>query len=152
MFPMLYKAVQGINSRSVNATVTETRVRYAETDQMGVAYHANYLVWCEMGRTDFIRQHIKSYAEVERDGVALAVSEANVRYHSAARYDELLRIHTTLMDVRSRALTFSYLISRVDDDEKLASAMTTLVALGPNHRPRSIPPELRARLEAVTGP
>ena len=49
----------------MNATVTETRVRYAETDQMGVAYHANYLIWCEMGRTDFIRTHVKSYAEVE---------------------------------------------------------------------------------------
>jgi acyl-CoA thioester hydrolase len=149
---MLYKAVRGINSRSVNATVTETRVRYAETDQMGVAYHANYLIWCEMGRTDFIRQHIKSYAEVEREGVALAVSEANVRFHAAARYDELLRIHTTLTDVRSRALTFAYQISRAADNEKLATATTTLVALGPNHRPTSIPAELRAKLEAVTGP
>ncbi len=148
---MLYKAGRGINSRSVNATVTETRVRYAETDQMGVAYHANYLVWCEMGRTDFIRQHIKSYAEVEREGVALAVSEANIRFHAAARYDELLQIRTTLTDVRSRALTFDYQISRLADGERLASATTTLVALGPNHRPAALPADLRARLQAVQG-
>jgi acyl-CoA thioester hydrolase len=131
--------------------VTETRVRYAETDQMGVAYHANYLVWCEMGRTDFIRQHVKSYADIEREGVALAVAEANVRYHAGARYDEMVRIETTLAEVRSRALVFDYHITRAADGERLASARTTLVALGPGRRPMSIPKELRARLEEVQG-
>lgn len=132
------------------STVTETRVRYAETDQMGVAYHANYLVWCEMGRTDFIRQHFKSYADVERDdGVGLAVSEAVVRFHAGARYDELVRIETTLTDVRSRALRFAYVITRASDGERLASAQTTLVALNAERRPTTMPAELRSRLEAV---
>lgn len=132
-------------------TVTETRVRYAETDQMGVAYHANYLVWCEMGRTDFIRQHFKSYADVEHDGVALAVAEASVRYHAGARYDELVRIETTLADVRSRALVFDYVITRAGDGERLATARTTLVALNRDRRPAAMPGDLRARLAAVAG-
>ena len=66
-------------------TTIEFRVRYAETDQMGVVYHANYLVWCEVGRTELIRQRFASYAEVERAGVLLAVSEASLRFHAAAR-------------------------------------------------------------------
>ena len=134
----------------MHATVTETRVRYAETDQMGVAYHANYLIWCEMGRTDFIRQHIKSYAEVEREGIALAVSEANVRFHAAATYDQVVHIETTLTEVRSRAMTFDYLVSRASDGERLATARTTLVSLTAG-RPATLPQDLRARLEAVKG-
>lgn len=126
-------------------------MRYAETDQMGVAYHANYLVWCEMGRTDFIRHHVRSYAELEREGVALAVSEATVRYHAPARYDEVIRVTTTLTDVRSRALTFEYLISRDPGGERLATARTTLVSIAPGGRPVAMPEALRAQLEAVRG-
>ena len=65
-------------------TSSEVRVRYAETDQMGVAYHANYLVWCEVGRTDFIRHLGVTYAEMERRGVRLAVADAHLRYHASA--------------------------------------------------------------------
>ena len=133
------------------STSTETRVRYAETDQMGVAYHANYLIWCDMGRTDFIRQHVRSYADIERDGVALAVSDASVRYHAAAHYDELVRVTTTLVEVRSRALVFDYLITRQPDGERLASASTTLVSLGPDGKLTAMPADLRARLEVVKG-
>lgn len=132
-------------------TVTETRVRYAETDQMGVAYHANYLVWCEMGRTEFIRQHFKSYADVERDGVRLAVSDASIRFHAAARYDEVVRVATTLADVRSRALVFDYVITRAVSGERLATARTTLVSMDAGGRPAAMPGELRHRLEAVRG-
>jgi acyl-CoA thioester hydrolase len=66
-------------------TTSEFRVRYSETDQMGVVYHTNYLVWCEIGRTDFIRSTGITYAELERRGVLLAVSDIAIRYHSAAR-------------------------------------------------------------------
>lgn len=133
------------------ATVTETRVRYAETDQMGVAYHANYLVWCEMGRTDFIREHVRSYAELEREGVALAVSEATVRFHAGARYDDLVRIETTLAEVRSRALVFDYVITRAPGGERLATARTALVSVGTDRRPVVMPEALRARLAEVQG-
>ena len=94
----------------------EIRVRYAETDQMGVVYHANYLVWCEMGRTDFIRDLGLSYAAMERSGVSLAVSELSARYHAPARYDDLIRVRTTLVDVRSRMIVFDYRITNADPE------------------------------------
>jgi len=121
----------------------ELRVRYAETDQMGVVYHANYLVWCEMGRTDFIRHLGLSYAEMERNGVALAVSELSARFHAAAHYDELIRVRTTLVDVRSRMVAFEYLVSNANTEQRLVSARTTLVALDRLGRPISFPPEVR---------
>jgi len=135
----------------VPSTSTETRVRYAETDQMGVAYHANYLIWCEMGRTDFIRHHVRSYADLEREGVALAVSDASVRYHAAVRYDEVVRIETTLAEVRSRALVFEYRMTRQPGGERLATARTTLVSLGTDGKLTAMPDDLRAKLERVRG-
>jgi acyl-CoA thioester hydrolase len=132
------------------ATAIEFRVRYAETDQMGVVYHANYLVWCEMGRTDLIRQRYASYAEVERSGVMLAVSDATLRFHAAARYDELIRVETRVAEVRSRTVTFEYLITRVPAEggqpERLVSARTTLIALDRASRPRTMPADLLSRL------
>src|SRR3954462_508698 len=89
---------------------TEFRVRYAETDRMGVVYYANYLVWCEVGRVEFMRALGRSYAQLERDGVGLAVAEARVRYLAPARFDDLVRIETTLSGVRSRAVSFDYVI------------------------------------------
>jgi acyl-CoA thioester hydrolase len=122
----------------------EFRVRYAETDQMGVVYHTNYLIWCEVGRTDFIRTRGMSYADIERAGIGLAVSELSARFHGAARYDELIRVRTTLAEVRSRGITFDYLISRVNDGSKLVTARTALVSIDPNGRPVALPPGVRA--------
>lgn len=131
------------------------RVRYAETDQMGVAYHANYLVWCEVGRTDFIRALGITYAEMERRGVLLAVADAHVRYHASARYDDMVRVETTLTAVRSRLVEFHYELSRIPPDgpvERLASASTALVCLAPGGRPATLPSDLRAVLAgAVAG-
>ena len=121
----------------------ELRVRYAETDQMGVVYHANYLVWCEMGRTDFIRRLGVTYADMERGGISLAVSELSARFHAAARYDDLIRVQTTLGDVRSRMIAFNYLISNAMTNQRLVSARTTLVSLDRDGRPVSLPAELR---------
>ena len=109
----------------------EFRVRYAETDQMGVVYHANYLVWCEVGRTDFIRARGMSYADMERAGIGLAVSELTARFHSAARYDDMIRVRTTLAEVRSRGITFDYVISNADDGHRLVTARTALVSIDP---------------------
>ena len=129
-------------------SISEFRVRYTETDQMGVAYHANYLIWCEIGRTDYIRQHGLSYARMERDGLLLAVSEANVRFHASARYDELVRVETTLASVKSRALTFDYLISNADTGERLATARTSLVSINAAGRPVAMPAAMRSALES----
>lgn len=130
-------------------TTVEFRVRYAETDQMGVVYHANYLVWCEIGRTELIRERFASYAQVERSGVMLAVSEASLRFHAAARYDDLIRVVTRVSEVRSRTVAFEYTIFRLAEagqPERLVSARTTLVALDPESRPRKLPAELVSRL------
>ena len=123
------------------------RVRYAETDQMGVVYHANYLVWCEIGRTEFIRTLGVSYAEMERAGVSLAVSEVSMRYHGAARYDNMIRVETTLSDVRSRMMTFDYLCSNAENGQRFVSARTSLVSLDRQGRPTALPAELRRLFE-----
>ena len=136
-------------SQDDRSTTIEFRVRYAETDQMGVVYHANYLVWCEIGRTELIRERFASYAEVERAGALLAVSEAKLRFHAPARYDDLIRVVTRVASVRSRAVSFEYVIFRVPEagpPERLVSASTSLVAIDRDSRPRTLPPELLARL------
>lgn len=122
----------------------EFRVRYAETDQMGVVYHTNYLVWCEVGRTDYIRMRGMSYADIERAGIGLAVSELSARFHGAARYDDLIRVRTTLADVRSRGITFDYVISKVETGERLVTARTALVSIDRAGRPVAMPADVRA--------
>ena len=86
----------------------EFRARYSETDQMGIVYHANYMPWCEIGRTELIRRLWRSYADLEAEGVLLAVTEVSLRYHASARYDDLVRVVTTLGAVRSRGVSFDY--------------------------------------------
>lgn len=131
---------------TLQRSVSELRVRYAETDRMGVVYHANYLIWCEIGRTDLIRSLGTTYASMERDGVSLAVAEASLRFHAAARYDDLVRVETTVADVRSRAITFDYVITKVDTGERLVSARTTLVSLDPTGRTIALPSGVRELL------
>ncbi len=127
---------------------TELRVRYAETDQMGVVYHANYLVWCEIGRTDYIRALGTPYAQLEREGLALAVAEATLRCHASARYDDPIRVETTLTAVKSRTITFEYLITHAETRTRLVSARTTLVSLDAAGRVTALPVTMRERLEA----
>lgn len=115
------------------------RVRYAETDQMGVVYHANYLVWCEIGRTDYIRSLGRSYADMEREGIALAVSEAALRFVGSARYDDPIRVRTRLTALRSRGLEFQYRIEHEETGRLLVTATTSLVALDRTGRPARLP-------------
>jgi acyl-CoA thioester hydrolase len=96
-----------------------------------------------MGRTDFIRRRGRSYADLERSGISLAVSELSARYHAAARYDDLIRVRTSLGEVRSRMISFDYLISNAVTDQRLVSAHTTLISLDESGRPVALPPELR---------
>jgi acyl-CoA thioester hydrolase len=128
-------------------TVSDIRVRYAETDQMGVVYHANYLIWCEIGRTDFIRSRGMSYAEMERQGFLLAVTEVTMRLHASARYDDLVRVTTRLVSVRSRAVEFAYEITRPDTGASIASVGTTLVSVSPEGRPVTLSAGIRALLD-----
>ena len=130
---------------------SELRVRYAETDQMGVVYHAHYLVWCEVARTDYIRALGTPYAELERSGVLLAVADASLRYHASARYDDRIHVTVRLTRVQSRAVTFAYEITAADEEppRRLVSAETKLVVTGRDGRPRPLPPELLARFRAA---
>lgn len=113
---------------------------------MGVVYHSNYLIWCEVGRTELIRQYGRSYAEIEALGVGLAVSDAALRFLAPARYDDLVRVTTTLTEIRSRSLTFEYVISHVGRDAKLVTASTTLIGLDHAGRIARLPAELRQTL------
>ena len=125
----------------------EFRVRYAETDQMGIVYHSHYLVWCEVGRTDYIRRIGMPYAELERQGMRLAVSDATLRFHAPARYDDLVRVETTVREVRSRTMTFDYRIANVDTNAKLVVASTTLISLDREGKLTTLPQHFREQLE-----
>jgi acyl-CoA thioester hydrolase len=127
----------------------EFRVRYSETDQMGVVHHRNYLVWCEVGRTELIRARGMSYADIERAGVGLAVSELSVRFHAAARYDDLIRVRTTVADVRSRSITFDYLITKAATGERLVTARTALVSIDRAGKLVALPREVKALFETT---
>lgn len=136
-------------------SVVEFRTRYAETDQMGIIHHANYLAWCEIGRTDLIRRLWKSYAEVERDGILLAVTDVALRYHASARYDDLVRVTTTVEQVRSRSVAFAYLVERVEEDgttTRLVSARTGLTPIDRSGRPRALPADLLDALRRGAAP
>jgi acyl-CoA thioester hydrolase len=118
---------------------------------MGVVYHTNYLIWCEVGRTDYIRSVGTPYARLEREGVALAVAEATLRCHAPARYDDPIRVETVLSAIKSRTLTFDYLVMHAGTGERLASARTVLVSLDRDGRVTALPSALRELLaEAAT--
>jgi acyl-CoA thioester hydrolase len=133
--------------------VTRLRVRYGETDQMGFVYHPNYLVWCEIGRTELMRELGYAYADIERAGIRLAVAEASLRYARAARYDDSIRVVTRIETAQSRTVTFHYDILRERDDgvELLATAATKLVAIDDNGTPRRLPQELIERFRDSSG-
>lgn len=124
-------------------------MRYAETDQMKVVHHRNYLVWCELGRTDLIRMLGTSYAEIEKQGVLLAVVEANLRYHAPARYDDKIRVRTILKEARSRSVTFDYTIENAETGEKLVTARTMLASINGDGKLVSMPEQMRRALEAA---
>lgn len=120
------------------------RVRYAETDQMGVVYHANYLVWFEVGRVELIRALGIEYQNMEvADDCRIVVAEAHCRYLHPARYDERLRVRTRIADARNRTIRFSYEIFRDQDDRLLATGETTHVICGSNGRPKILPEKYR---------
>ena len=119
---------------------------------MGVVYHAEYLVWCEVGRTEFIRTLGLPYAALEARGTLLAVADASLRFLSPARYDDMIRVETTLVEVRSRAITFDYVIRNAETGARLVTARTMLVAIDRAGRHTPLPPEVRELLSRVVSP
>jgi acyl-CoA thioester hydrolase len=126
------------------------RVRYAETDQMGVVYHANYLIWFEVGRVEFIRQLGMDYRHMEQEENALiAVVEVTARYKAPARYDDELIIRTTLAGVRGSIVRFRYAILRAADDLLLCEGETVHVVVGRDMKRRDMPISYAERFAAV---
>ncbi|HEY7354035.1 MAG TPA: thioesterase family protein [Terriglobales bacterium] len=116
------------------------RVRYAETDQMGVVYHANHFIWFEVGRVEFLRQLGFSYREMERqDQCFIAVIDARCRYKAPARYDDEIIVRTHLKNARESLLHFRYELVRASDDMLLAEGETTHVVTDPEMKKRPIP-------------
>ena len=131
----------GMTKESSDAwTSTSLRVRYAETDQMGIVYYANFFVWFEIGRTDFCRQHGFAYREMEQqDGLYIMVAEARCRYKAPASYDDEITVRTCLRSARKRVLVFGYEIYRQASDELLAEGETVHVITDRDGRPRALP-------------
>ncbi len=125
-------------------TTSTLRVRYAETDQMGIVYYANFFVWFEIGRTDFCRQHGFRYRDMEQqDGLYIIVAEAKCRYKAPARYDDEILVRTCLRGARRRVLTFGYEVYRQADQQLLAEGETVHVITDREGRPRALPEKYR---------
>jgi acyl-CoA thioester hydrolase len=130
-------------------STSNLRVRYAETDQMGIVYYANFFVWFEIGRTDFCRQQGFAYREMEeQEGLYIMVAETRCRYKAPARYDDEIQVRTCLKSCRKRVLTFSYEIHRPSSGELLAEGETVHVITDRHGRPRVLPDKYRQLLEA----
>ena len=124
-----------------------TRVRYPETDRMGVAHHAHYLVWFELGRTEWMRDLGVPYGRLEeQEGVFLPVVEAGATYHASARYDDRLRIATRVAWIRRVRMRLEYRVTRAEDGLLLATGFTVHAAVGRDGKPCRLPAALRARL------
>ena len=128
-------------------STSRVRVRYAETDQMGIVYYANYLVWFEVGRTDLLRHAGWSYREMERDGFSLPVVEAHCSYRQPALYDDEIEIRTTGEILSPVRLKFAYHVVRAADDTALADGHTVHASLGAGGRPRRLPDRVRQVFE-----
>ncbi len=132
---------------------TRVRVRYAETDGMGRAYHANYLVWFECGRVELLRSRGFDYARVEREqDCFLPVFETHVKYLAPALFDDELEILTRIEDYSFVRLTFAYEARRVRDGVVCAEGRTVLAAVDRKGEPRKLPADLRAYLELLPLP
>jgi acyl-CoA thioester hydrolase len=120
------------------------RVRYAETDQLGVVYHANYFVWFEVGRVELIRELGIVYRQMEfEDDCHIVVTEAQCRYERPARYDDVLRVRTRITEVHTRTISFGYEVIHGETGSLLASGSTKHVVCGRNGRPKTLPDKYR---------
>jgi len=127
---------------------SQLRVRYAETDAMGVVYHANYLVWFEVGRGDYMRQIGMEYAAIEAGGHILAVSEAGARYAASAHYSDLVSVRTWVEEVRSRTMTFRYEVRLTATDQVLVTGFTRHICIDRTGRVTALPSTVREMLLA----
>jgi acyl-CoA thioester hydrolase len=132
---------------------TTLRVRYAETDAMGVVHHSQYVIWFEVGRSSFMRNANLSYADVEKNGHQFRIAEIGARYHAPACYDQVIAVRTWLSELHSRSLTFSYSILRpaVADaaEQVLVTGFTKLICTDRAGQVQRLPAGLRQALELL---
>ena len=133
------------------STIT-LRVNYSETDQMGVVYHANYLIWFDRARTELMRETGLTYRELEQQGVYLAVAEVKVRYRAPARYDELVEVRCWVRELASRRVTFGYAVLRALTGDLIATGETALLSLTHEHTLTRIPEHVTKLLTPIADP
>jgi acyl-CoA thioester hydrolase len=121
----------------------ELRVRYAETDQMGFAYHGNFVTWMEVGRVELLRAYGHSYAEMEKKGFLLAVREVRIVYHAPAHYDDVIAMTTRLAHMGKTRMTFESAFRRRDDDTLLAEGSVTVFCVTSDGKLTKIPAYIR---------
>jgi acyl-CoA thioester hydrolase len=139
---------------SPRATISETRirVRYAETDQMGVVYHANHFIWFEVGRVELLRQLGFSYRDMEKnDGCLIAVADARCRYKAPALYDDEIIVRTHIRNIRNSLIHFGYELLRAEDGTLLAEGETTHIVTDPQLNVIAIPEKYRTVLQQAMG-
>ncbi len=133
-------------------TTTRRRVDYSETDQQGVVYHARYLVWLDIARTEHLRSIGMSYRELEAAGYWLMVSALTIRYRQSARYDDPIRVRAWVQKVETRRVTFGYAVEHDESGALLATACTELFVLDANQKLSRFPAEVFARLRPTPDP
>jgi acyl-CoA thioester hydrolase len=127
-------------------------VNYSETDQMGVVYHARYLVWLDVARCEHLRRTGITYADLERRGLRLAVGELRIRYRQPARYDDLVRVRCWVRECASRRITFGYAVDLAEGGALLVTAETAMMALDAGLGLARLPEEVRSALPASPDP
>jgi acyl-CoA thioester hydrolase len=136
---------QGVNE-------TRVRVRYAETDQMGVVYHSNHFIWFEVGRVELLRQLGFSYRDMEsQDNRFIAVAEAKCRYRAPVRYDEEVLVRTQLLNVRDSVVHFGYELRRAEDGVLLAEGETTHIVTVADMKIAALPEKYLKAFRAAVG-
>src|SRR6266849_5328264 len=141
-------------SSKPHQTVNETRirVRYAETDQMGVVYHANHFIWFEVGRVELLRQFGFSYKDMEReDDCFIAVVDARCRYKASVHYDDEVVVRTYLKHVREKVIRFGYELRRAETGDLLAEGETTHIVANSKMKPRALPEKYLKVFRAAVG-
>jgi acyl-CoA thioester hydrolase len=138
----------GNDASEVSLRVVETslRVRYSETDRMGIVYHANYIIWFEIGRTNYCREAGMPYRAMEDSGLLILVTAVNCKYRRPARYDDAVRVRSRLTELGSRGLAFGYAIAD-EENRILAEGATRHVFADVSGRPRRAPAAILEKLE-----
>jgi acyl-CoA thioester hydrolase len=129
---------------------TRLRVRYAETDQAGVVYHSNYLIWFEVGRVELCREYGFNYRDMEAEtDTFLPVTEAHVKYRAPAKYDDEIIVRTRGVELRSRSVKFAYEVLRASDGTLLAEGETHHIVMNRQGRAKSFPPKFAEMMKGA---